>query len=183
MKRPEQWAVYGGSFDPPHIAHALAAAYVLTAHAIDRLLVTPTVAHAFGKRLASFEDRVAMCELAFDALRGVEVCTIERDLPQPSYTLTTIQTLARKHPHVQLRLVVGTDLQSETHAWHDFASLEKLAPPIWVSRQSHNPKPNALALPDINSTEIRRRVAAGESTEGLLAPAVAEYVRAHDLYR
>ena len=178
-----QWAVFGGSFDPPHLGHTLVAAYVLAAHAIERVLVTPTAAHAFGKRLAGFDDRLAMCELAFAAIRSVELCAVERDMPQPNYTLNTLQALAQKHPHVQLRLVLGTDLLRETHAWHDFDSVAALAPPAWVARQGHAPPPGVPAIPDIRSTEIRRRIAARESTEGLITPAVADYIRAHGLYR
>jgi nicotinate-nucleotide adenylyltransferase len=181
VKRAE-WAVFGGSFDPPHVAHVLAAAYVLAAHGVARVLVTPTAAHAFGKRLASFEDRLRMCELAFAPLRDVELCTLESSLPQPNYTLTTLQALAERYPDVQLRLVLGTDLKAETHAWHDFESIRSLAPPLWVSRQGHEGDPEP-ALPDISSTEVRRRVLAGESTTGLLSPLVADYIREHGLYR
>ena len=56
--------VFGGSFDPPHVAHVMAAAYALSAGAFDRLLVVPVFAHAFDKRLESFEHRVKLCELA-----------------------------------------------------------------------------------------------------------------------
>jgi nicotinate-nucleotide adenylyltransferase len=178
-----EWAVFGGSFDPPHVGHVLVAAFVLAAHGIERVLVTPTAAHAFGKRLSSFADRVAMCELAFAPLRGVELCTIERELPEPNYTLHTLQALAARYPDVRLRLLVGSDLQRETHAWHDFATITKLAPPLWVARQGSAALDREPAMPDISSTEIRRRLAAGEPTSGLLSPNVSEYIRIHGLYR
>jgi nicotinate-nucleotide adenylyltransferase len=177
------WAVFGGSFDPPHVGHVLVAAYVLGAHGIERVLVTPTAAHAFGKKLASFEDRSKMCELAFAPLRSVELCTIERELPSPSYTLHTLQALAKRFPDVQLRLLVGSDLKTETHAWHDFESITKLAPPLWIARQGSTPLPGEPMMPDISSTEVRRRIAAGESTAGLLSPAVADYIRDRALYQ
>jgi len=182
VKKPE-WAVFGGSFDPPHVAHALAAAYVLIAHAVERVLVTPTAAHPFGKRLVSFEHRLQMCALAFAPLEQVQLCEIERELPQPNLTLNTLTALAARHPDVQLRLLVGTDLKRETHAWHDFGSIEVLAPPLWVARQGHETGDTLVALPDISSTEIRRRLAADEPTDGLLAPGVAEFIRTHGLYR
>jgi nicotinate-nucleotide adenylyltransferase len=178
-----QWAVFGGSFDPPHVGHVLVAAYVLAAHGIERVLVTPTAAHAFGKKLSSFEDRVKMCELAFEPLRGVELCTIEQELPAPSYTLHTLQALAARHPEIQLRLLVGSDLQRETHAWHDFDSITKLALPLWIARQGTDAIAGEPAMPDISSTEIRRRLSANEPTTGLLSPDVAEYIRSRDLYR
>jgi nicotinate-nucleotide adenylyltransferase len=161
----------------------LVAAYVLAAHGVERVLVTPTAAHAFGKKLTSFEDRLKMCELAFAPLRSVELCTIERDMPQPNYSLHTLQALAARHPSVQLRLLVGSDLQRETHAWHDFESIMKLAPPLWIARQGNDPIAGEPAMPDISSTEIRRRIAADESTAGLLSPAVSAYIRKHQLYR
>jgi nicotinate-nucleotide adenylyltransferase len=178
-----EWAVFGGSFDPPHVGHVLVAAYVLAAQRVERVLVTPTAAHAFGKKLASFEDRLKMCELAFAPLRSVELCTIERDLPPPNYTLHTLRALAARYPGVQLRLIVGSDLQRETHAWHEFESIEKLAPPLWIGRQGHDPIAGEPAIPDVNSTEIRRKIAADESTSGLLSPAVSAYIRKHQLYR
>jgi nicotinate-nucleotide adenylyltransferase len=156
---------------------------VLAAHGIERVLVTPTAAHAFGKRLSSFEDRVAMCELAFAHVRSVELCTIERELPEPNYTLHTLQALAARYPDVRLRLLVGSDLQRETHAWHDFASIMKLAPPLWIARQGSTAIDGEPAIPDISSTEIRRRLATAEPTTGLLSPGVAEYIRSHGLYR
>jgi nicotinate-nucleotide adenylyltransferase len=178
-----EWAVFGGSFDPPHVGHVLVAAYVLAAHGVERVLVTPTAAHAFGKKLASFEDRLKMCELAFAPLRAIELCPIERDLPQPNYTLHTLRALAARHPDVQLRLIAGSDLRRETHAWHDFESITKLAPPLWIARQGNDPTPGEPAIPDISSTEIRRKIAADESTAGLLSPAVSAYIRTHQLYR
>ena len=179
----ESWAVFGGSFDPPHVAHTLVAAYVRAAHPISRVLVTPTAAHAFGKRLAAFEDRLAMCELAFADLRRVELCPIEAELPQPNLTLHTLQALQRHHPGVRLRLVLGSDLQNETHAWHDFASIISIAPPLWIERQGHTRNAATPALPDISSSEIRRRLAAAEPTDGLLTPAVAQYIAERGLYR
>lgn len=179
----ESWAVFGGSFDPPHVAHTLVAAYVRAAYPIRRVLVTPTGAHVFGKQLVPFQHRVAMCELAFRELRGVELSTIEEQLPKPSLTLNTLQALHARHPEVTLRLVLGTDLQAETHAWHDFDSVAALAPPLWIERQGYGAGDTRLALPDISSSEVRRRLGAGESTEGYLSPTVADYIRQHGLYR
>jgi nicotinate-nucleotide adenylyltransferase len=66
-------ACYGGSFDPPHVAHVLLAAYVLTVEAFERVLVMPVFSHAFDKQLAPFEHRLRMCELAMGWLPRVEV--------------------------------------------------------------------------------------------------------------
>ncbi len=179
----ESIAVYGGSFDPPHVAHTLLVAYVLATADVDRVLVVPTATHPFAKRLCGFEDRVRMCELAMADLQRVRISTIEGELPAPSLTLRTLEALAARHTGASLRLVLGSDLLLETAKWHNFSRIEALAKPIIVERQGYErPGATAPALPNVSSTEVRRRLRSGESTQGLLAPRVAEYAIAHQLY-
>ena len=74
-------AVYGGSFDPPHLGHVLSVAWALSAAEIDAVWIIPTWKHAFNKEhCASFEERMSMCELAFAVFRDVEVSDVERRL-------------------------------------------------------------------------------------------------------
>jgi nicotinate-nucleotide adenylyltransferase len=180
---PKPLAVYGGSFDPPHVGHVLVCAYVLAAHEVERVLIVPTRSHPFDKPLAPFEQRLRMCELAFADLRRVELSDIERELPQPSLTLRTLQALQARTPGVPLRLVIGSDLLRETSSWHAFEEVEKLAPPLVVGRAGFPSPDGSPLLPEVSSTEVRRRLRAGLATDGLLGPAVAAYARAHDLYR
>jgi nicotinate-nucleotide adenylyltransferase len=176
-------AVYGGSFDPPHVAHTLVCAYVLSAHAVDRVLVVPAAQHAFNKPLSPFEHRVRMCEIAMRDLARVEVSAIEGGLPTPSLTLRTLEQLQRDHPDAKLRLVIGSDLLAETASWYEFDRVRALAPELIVQRAGAVSDPSRPALPDVSSTEIRRRLRAGLPTDGLLDPAVDAYARAHALYR
>src|SRR5262245_26957550 len=99
-------AFYGGSFDPPHVAHVLAAAYML-AVGFERVLVVPVFGHAFDKVLAPFEHRVKMCELCLSPFAGVEVSSIEASLGKPSRTLYTLRALSELHPDWQFRLAIG----------------------------------------------------------------------------
>ena len=80
MTQQQRVGVFGGSFNPPHVGHVLAAAYLLSMAAVDRVLVIPVFRHPFAKTLASFEDRLAMCQLAMTWLPQVEVSDIERQL-------------------------------------------------------------------------------------------------------
>lgn len=179
----ERLAVFGGSFDPPHVAHTLVACYVLATQPVDRVLIVPTASHPFGKRLSGFAHRAAMCELAFAELTHVTVSRIEEELAPPSYTLHTLEALSARHPGAQLRLVIGSDLLRETHAWHNFERVALLAPPIVVERQGYERKDATTpALPMISSTELRRRLRAGESTEGFLSASVSRYALEHALY-
>lgn len=183
MSRVE-FGVFGGSFDPPHAAHVLVASLALSVHGLERVLVVPTYTHAFGKQLTALDDRLRMCELAFARLSGVEILDIERDLPAPSFTLNTLRALSQRYPAAQLRLLIGADIVPEAHAWHDFAGIERLAPPIVIERQGYPAiDPDQPALPAISSSEMRRRVQAGQSTRGWLSPDVRRYIETHGLYR
>ena len=73
-------ALLGGSFNPPHVAHLMVAYWTLATQDVREVWLLPSYRHPFGKDLAPFDDRVAMCELAARALRGVAVCTAEREL-------------------------------------------------------------------------------------------------------
>jgi nicotinate-nucleotide adenylyltransferase len=189
--------VYGGSFDPPHVAHVLLAAYALGVAAIDRLIVVPVFSHAFNKALTPFEHRVAMCELAFRDLARVEVSRIESNLPTPSRTLATIEALQQQNPGAKLSLVIGSDVLAETAKWHAFDAVSQLAPPFVVQRAEVSRSVNGAAdpglaafyLPDVSSSRVRelfgRRGDSGATSElrSLVPTAVMDYVIEHGLYR
>jgi nicotinate-nucleotide adenylyltransferase len=180
----ETVAVFGGSFDPPHVVHTLVAAYVLSAHRVDRLLIIPAFRHPFAKRLAPYEQRVRMCELAMADIRRVEVSRLEQEIGGESLTVRTLQELKRRRSTANLRLVMGSDLLEETPRWHDFEQIERLAPPIVVARGGHAADGAAgPAFPEMSSTEIRRRLYEGMDTRGWLADAVSEHIARHELYR
>ena len=84
-------AIFGGSFNPPHVAHVLAVTYVLATEDLDEILVVPCFRHPFAKELAPFEDRFAMCELAMAWLPKVTVSRVEQELGGESRTLRTVE--------------------------------------------------------------------------------------------
>jgi len=180
-------ALFGGSFNPPHVAHVLATAYVLSVHEVGRVLVVPTFQHPFAKTLAPFEERVHMCELAFAWMgERVVVSRVEEELGGESRTLRTLEHLAKTHPDWSLRLVMGADLVVESPKWHGFDEIKKLAPPIVLGRAG---VPLAGAppsiLPEISSTAVRANIAAERWDEvtPYLPKAVLDHVRARRLYR
>jgi len=182
-------AIYGGSFDPPHVSHVLAAVYALKVGGFERVLVVPVFEHAFHKQLTPFEHRVRMCELAFEGIAGVEVTPVERELQTPSLTLRTLEHLAAAHPEWALRLLVGSDVLSETAKWHAFERVSALAPPYVVARPGYeHPDGHALLLPDVSSTRVREALASPGAADhaALLAAsvpsAVLEYLREQGLY-
>jgi len=179
-------AVYGGSFNPPHLGHLLAVTTVLACHQPDRVLVVPTFRHPFAKALAPFEDRVRMCELAMGWLPRVEVSRVEEELGGESKTLRTLEHLRAANPGWALRLVMGADLLGEAPKWFRFEQVMALAPPIVLGRAgvqaADTPPP---VLPAISSTDVRAKMAAGSWDElaSIVPHSVLEHARARGLYR
>jgi nicotinate-nucleotide adenylyltransferase len=181
-------AVYGGSFDPPHVGHVLAVSYVLSVGLVERVVVVPVFQHAFEKALTSYDDRLALCRAAFRAIPEASVSEIERGLP--SYTLRTVSALKEERPQDDLFLLLGADTFAETPKWHRFEELAALAPPIVLGRvgsaEVGAPPP---VLPGISSTEVRDWLSrSGESGMAELISmavpaAVQEEIEARQLYR
>ena len=179
-------AVFGGSFNPPHVAHVLVATYVLSVFEVDTFLVVPCFVHPFDKPLASFEDRLEMCNQAFGWMPAVKVSVVERELGGQSRTLRTLRHLASEHPDWALRLVVGADIIAEAPRWFGFHEIEKLAPPIVLARLGALDAASSLpkVFPDISSTQIREAIGAGrlESVRQLIPAAVLHYLLSRGLY-
>ena len=178
--------VFGGSFNPPHHCHVLAVGLALSSGEVDRVLVLPTHVHPFDKPLASFDDRLEMCRRAFAVFGArVEVSALEAQLPTPSYTVDTLRHLAEDRPEAKLRLLLGTDLLAEVDRWKAFDGVLTLAPPLWIGRDgtAAGDVIFPFRLPDVSSTEIRRRLGTGSAAQGLIPGAVLEYIRDAGLYR
>ncbi len=177
--------VYGGSFDPPHLGHLLAASCALASAPIDGLLILPSAHHPLGKApCASFDQRVAMCRATFADLRRAEVNTLEWELGGEGYTLTLLEELRRQQPGRALRLIVGQDILSQVERWHAWKQVTRLAPPWVVGRRGVSGEHDAeLQMPDVSSREIRRRLASSESVEGLVHREVLAILARDNPYR
>ncbi|HTJ46477.1 MAG TPA: nicotinate-nucleotide adenylyltransferase [Kofleriaceae bacterium] len=183
-------ALFGGSFNPPHVAHQLVALLVLETQAVDELWFLPTWKHPFAKALASFDDRVAMTALAAAALgERAGVSRIEEELAHrpdfvASRTLDTVVALEAAHPGARFRLVIGADILGETDKWYRWDELAQRAPPIVVGRPGYATPPGAIpAIVGVSSTEIRTALAHGDEPIGLLPRAVLRYIADRGLYR
>ncbi len=179
-------AIFGGSFNPPHVGHVLAVSYVLSVFPVDHVLVIPVYRHAFGKELASFEDRVAMARLAMGWLPGVAITEIERELGGESKTLHTIEALVAQEPKRKLRLVIGADVLNDLPKWHRWDQIAALAPPLVIGRAGHaHPDAPDAHLPRVSSTEIRGLVAAGRITDAasIVPLRVRQHIAERGLYR
>ena len=185
-------ALFGGSFNPPHVAHQLVALYVLETQPVDELWFVPTYAHPFGKPLVDFDHRVAMCELAAAPLGPrARVSRAEAELAArpgfvTSHTLDLVDHLAAQG-HA-LRLVIGADILADTEKWHRWDDVVARAPLIVVGRAGHALPPGSIAteveMPAVSATHIRDLLAHGESgVTGLVPRDVLRYIAQHHLYQ
>lgn len=178
--------IFGGSFNPPHVAHVLCAVSVLSTQNVARFIVVPTFQHPFAKTLVDYETRLRMCEAALGWLPKVEISSVERDLGGESRTLRTLEHLRQQHPEWSMRLVMGADLLLESPKWHAFDQIKEIAPPLVLGRAGINAPdaPRAL-LPEISSTEIRSLIQEQKWSElAVLVPQdVIAIIRQEGLYR
>ena len=184
--RRKRVALLGGSFNPPHVAHLMAAYWTLATQDVREVWLLPSYRHPFGKELVAFDDRVRMCELAARGVRGVAVCAAERELagdPLVGKTARTLEHLVAKHPDTDFALVVGADILPDTPKWYRWDRVTELARIIVVGREGFPPVPGAPTFPAISSTEIRERLARGDDVSGLVPRKVREYVEERTLYR
>jgi len=169
-------AVYGGSFNPPHVGHGMVAAWLRWTDRADEVWLLPSYSHPFGRDLAPFGRRLVLCQgLAQSVGPFVRVVPIESELPTPSYTWHVLEALAERHPDHLFRLVVGADVLEHTDEWHRWDDIVTRYDPIRVGRQGYPTPPGAVDFPGISSTDIRGRVARGEPIDHLVpAPVAAE---------
>ena len=181
---PREVALLGGSFNPPHVAHVMAAYWTLATQGVAEVWLLPTYRHAFGKALAPFEDRVRMCELAAAPIRGLHVCAAEAELagdPLVGKTVRTLEHLHEKHPSLRFALVVGADVVGETAKWFRWDRVTELARVIVVGRGGV-PGAAGPSLPAVSSTEIRDRIRRGEDVSRWVPRRVLRHALERHLY-
>ena len=180
-------AVYGGSFNPPHVSHALVASWCLWTGLVDQVWMVPVYRHAFedshGKKLAPFEQRVKWCQsYTRDVHSGILVSEVEAELPTPSYTIDTLLHLQKKFPQHQFRLMVGADVLLQTHEWKAWDQIERQFQPIVVGRVGYDNPEGSVAFPGISSTDIRKALAENIIPTQFLTQSLQEFLSESNPY-
>ncbi len=178
-------AVFGGSFDPPHCAHVLAVAYLLTCTGHREVFVVPCYRHAFGKASAPFRDRLRLCRAAFRPFgRRVRVLDLEARLPVPSYTVQTLRHLAGAFPDRAFTLVVGADILPETPGWREWDEVARLARVLVLRREGFPDPPGSRGprFPAVSSTAIREAIASGQDVSEVVPHSVLDIISERSLY-
>ncbi len=170
-------ALFGGSFNPPHIGHVAICEWLLQNKQVDKVWVVPCFEHPFGKDLAPFEDRYQMCQLAFAKFGDqIIISKVEQELGGTSHTLRTIQHLQQMYPDYEFSLITGGDIHQETKDWHEFEEIKKLVSIISIPRGKDS------MIPDVSSTEIREEIKNEKDLKGLVLPEVEQYLKKENLY-
>lgn len=172
-------ALFGGSFDPPHLGHVLAATWARVMGGADEIWVLPVARHAYGKPITPWAQRWALCQAAFAGLGFVRLCDDELRNPR-GYTIDLLAALRAAHPGHTWFLVGGTDTAADLGNWHRGDELQRLIQIIAVPRRGFDVDP--AALPALSSSLVRARLAAGESVGNLVPPAVAALISAQRWY-
>jgi nicotinate-nucleotide adenylyltransferase len=186
--------VFGGSFDPVHNAHVALARLALEQLQLDEVRWIP-VGQPWHKsrQLSDGADREAMVRLAIAGEPRFVVDRSELRRRGVSYTLDTVRELAAAEPDTEWFLILGQDQYASLHTWHGWRELlglvtlaianrpgAALAVNPQIGKAGHQAVP--LPMMDVSSTEVRRRVAAGESIADLVPGTVARYIEQHRLY-
>lgn len=180
--------VFGGTFDPPHLAHLEIAKQVQQADLVDIVLMVPCFRHVFDKHPVSFDHRLEMCRLLTGQYDFIEVSDIESRISTPGRSLALIEALEAENPDWSFRLVLGADIYLEKDKWHRFDLIEQKAPPIYFGRKGVAMwKDDWLPAPqEVSSSELREYLLGNESetesVEGLIGPTVLQYIKEHQLY-
>ncbi len=186
--------VFGGTFDPPHIGHLVAAADARVALGLETVLMVVAADpwQKAGEVIAPAADRLAMVEAAVAGVVGLEAEGCEIDRGGPTYTADTLAELARRHPGRELVLLVGADVAAGMGSWRRLDEVRALATLAVLARPGAGPAVPPpgwrhvtvdTPLLDISSRDLRDRLATGRPVDWLLPDPVIGYVRAHGLYR
>ncbi len=188
-------ALFGGSFNPPHIAHLVVAEVARDQFGFDAVWWIPnaTPPHKSDDQLAPASDRLAMTRAAIEGHDGFALCGIEIERPGVSYTVDTVRTLCDQHPDVDFALLIGSDSLDTFHTWREPDAIASMADLVVYKRPgglsdvaaprfANQARYVAAPMLEVSSTEVRQRCREGRSIRYMVPAAVQTYIHTHGLY-
>lgn len=179
-----QIALLGGSFNPPHLGHLMAAVLVRATLKVDDVWLVPAFHHPFGKPLAPFADRVAMCAaMAADVGPWLSVNEAEASVGGEGRTIELLEWLLPQHPDARFHWIIGSDILGDLPKWRAWDRVQTLVNVVVINRAGH-PAEGTLGPPlaEVSSSEVRLRLARGERPVGLVSESVLEVIAHRGLY-
>ena len=195
--------ILGGTFDPIHLGHKALGVSAIKEVGLDKLIVMPARIQPFkmGKKVTDGTHRIAMAKLAFEDIANVEVSDYEINNSEISYTYDTFTHLKSIYPKDKLYFILGTDSFLQLEKWYKGIDLlkasnfavsvrpgykeEELEVQIDHYRREYGTNVHKIyaKMPDVSSTEVRKRLQEGNDTLDLLPETVERYIRENGLYR
>jgi nicotinate-nucleotide adenylyltransferase len=194
--------IFGGTFDPPHIAHLILAAEAHSQLSLDRLLwvLTPTPPHKHELEITPLVDRLPMLQSAIDGDADFELSRVDIERQPPHYALDSVRLIRQMNPQAELFYLMGGDSLHDLHTWHKAGEFVAACDFIGVMRR---PDDGVLLLAveeqipeiqdklrfidaprlEISASEIRRRISEGRPFRYFLPPEVYKFIQEHNLYR
>jgi nicotinate-nucleotide adenylyltransferase len=197
-------ALFGGTFDPIHIGHTAVAGAAGEHIGADKVVFVParrSPLKAFFPQ-AGDEDRLKMISLAISGNSRFDISDYELKKQGAGYTLETVRYFRRRFGGALVYWLIGADALNDLPHWYGIGELidecnlavmyrAGFKPPdfskfqsIWGDQRVNKLRQNTIATPliDVSSTEIRKRLAAGQDVSGMVCPEVLQYIREHGLY-
>jgi nicotinate-nucleotide adenylyltransferase len=194
--------IFGGTFDPPHIAHLILADEACSQIGLERILwvLTPDPPHKHGQTITSLTDRLAMVEAAVANNPAFELSRVEIDRPPPNYALDTVKLLGEQYPGAELIYLMGGDSLRDLPTWHRPREFVEACHALGVmlrpeakvdlpALETQLPGVSAKAcmiqtpLMEISASQIRQKVAQGGSFRYYLPQGVYDIIQERGLYR
>ncbi|VEG25640.1 nicotinate-nucleotide adenylyltransferase [Actinomyces howellii] len=187
--------VMGGTFDPIHHGHLVAASEVQNAFGLDEVIFVPTWAQPFkrDRRVSPAEHRYLMTVIATAPNPRFTVSRVDIDRGGTTYTIDTLHDIASEYPGAELYFITGADALAQILTWKDNEEIFDLAHMVGVTRPGHvlsdpglpEDKVSLVEVPAmaISSTDCRRRVGSGVPVWYLVPDGVVQYIRKYGLYR
>ena len=198
----KKMGLFGGSFDPIHKGHISMVLRLAEALNLDGVVLMPTFVppHKIRENMADVEHRLAMCRLAAQEHPLLSVSDLELRRGGASFTVDTLAALCEEYPDTRWHLLVGADMFTTLRTWHRFEDIAKMAVLCTIAREGvDTAKLTAYAeelkaggigcyvdetpVEPYSSTQVRERIAAGESVADLVGEAVERYIQDNGLYR
>ncbi|MBI4999470.1 nicotinate (nicotinamide) nucleotide adenylyltransferase [Candidatus Gottesmanbacteria bacterium] len=162
-------AIFGGSFDPPHLGHQRLLSQVLASGVVEEIWLMPAFVSPWKRQLAMAKDRLGMCKLLVG--KGIKVSDLEIKRQGKSYTIDTVRELKKRFPDDKFYWLIGSDMVKDLNKWHKadqlFREIEFLVFPRTKT----------------SSTDVRERVKRGLPISGLVQKEIEKYIKEGELYR
>ncbi|TXK05669.1 nicotinate-nucleotide adenylyltransferase [Microbacterium mitrae] len=193
QSRPPRIGVMGGTFDPIHHGHLVAASEAAHSFDLDEVVFVPTGQPWQKPGVSNREHRYEMTVISTASNPRFTVSRVDIDREGPTYTIDTLRDLAAQRPDAELFFITGADAVAQILSWRDHDELWDLAHFVAVSRPGHvlsteglpSERVSQLEIPAmaISSTDCRERVRRGHPVWYLVPDGVVQYIAKHHLYR